>query len=111
MREAAFEFYGVGVALEADRPEVLDSLRRDFEYFEAVPPRGGAEPIRLSLRGGPAPADFSKLGFPTLRTSAYSAYDRGPVRRIVYPEGAWAEYDYRRRRGSISTGATWGCEA
>jgi hypothetical protein len=87
---------GVAVSLSGHEPTV-ENLLRDFSSFGAG--LGEAE-IGLSLTlerpfGPPPPL----VSFPAKRAVAW---DRGPVRHVLYDDGSRAYFDFATGRGSIS---------
>ena len=97
MTELDLDFYGVPVSLAGGPPEVLEDLRRDFEYFFVPCP--GDDPIRFALE-----PDRPRMGLasrPLFRTKDYAIFDRDGTRLIAYADGACAEYDFSARTGRI----------
>ena len=97
MTELALDFYGVPVSLAGGPPEVLEDLRRDFEYFFVPGP--GDDPIRFTLEQ--RLPQRAAQGRPLFRTKDYAVFDRGARRRILYADEACAEYDFAAKCGSI----------
>ncbi|MBI5630187.1 MAG: hypothetical protein HY921_04810 [Elusimicrobia bacterium] len=105
MKSLALDFYGISLSVEADSSEILEPLRRDFEYFSAPGPTSdGREPaaigIRLWLKAPPAHR-LSDAGVPIFKTKEFLVKQRTSQRLISYCDQAWAFYDYRSRRGEI----------
>lgn len=117
MRELNLNFYGVTVCLLCEAADVLESLRRDFEYFTAdggggatvpqsgaplqSPRRQGGTAIQFTLHAGPPPADALPAGMATFRTGEFTVYDSRRVRFVHYHDDAWATYDYAGKNGRI----------
>lgn len=102
MNGLELDFYGATVRVVSDHAGVLESLRRDFEYFLAAGPAGGASPVRLALSLGPPRAAGPTPSFlPTFRTREYAVYDKGKTRFIHYADAALAVYDFAKKSGQI----------
>ena len=97
MNELNLDIHGVPVSVSGGPPEVLEALRRDFEYFVLPFPGEGA--IQLALE--PRLPELPPEGRPLFRTKDYAVFDRCAGRVIVYADGACAEYDYAAKRGRI----------
>ena len=75
----ALDVYGLRISVEGDWPEVIESARLDFEWFEA-----SREPAALVVRVERRPPDFARFGdleatFVTPRNVVYQAPDRTVV--------------------------------
>ncbi|MCX5796111.1 MAG: hypothetical protein NTY77_11500 [Elusimicrobia bacterium] len=97
MTELNLDIHGVPVTLSGGPAEVLDDLRRDFEYFFLPFPAEGAIHIELE----PRLPERSPEGRPLFRTKDYAVFDRSGIRLIVYADEARAEYDYAAKHGRI----------
>ncbi|MDD5628614.1 MAG: hypothetical protein PHU21_06090, partial [Elusimicrobia bacterium] len=98
MNELYLDIHGVGVTLRGGPEDVLEDLRRDFEYFSMpFPAEAGA--IELDLE--PRSPEAAPEGKPVFRTKDYAVLAGPAGRIIVYADGARAEYDYAARRGRI----------
>ncbi|MDP2865205.1 MAG: hypothetical protein Q8O90_03065 [Elusimicrobiota bacterium] len=95
-----FDFHGCVLEFRSGDLELADWFAADFSAFPAAP---GARP-EITIT-----ADILKTpprGLPgaLLRAGKWHILQSPPGRRLVwYPEGALCEYDYRARRGLVSS--------
>ncbi|MBI5240684.1 MAG: hypothetical protein HY926_09440 [Elusimicrobia bacterium] len=100
MESLNLDFHGIPVLLESRSAELIDALRRDFEYF--IVPGGVQEPLLLlTLDLESMPAEERPEGPPDFVLRDWRAFDAGPLRRVLYDDGALAVYDFQERRGRI----------
>ncbi len=93
---ALFDFHGVLVGIESEDAGMLDALRRDFSWFLSSKENRATISWTLSLRlpsAGPARGRSFR---------DYRAWDEGPVRRVLYDDGARASFDFVAGRGEVS---------
>lgn len=90
------DFHGVRGLLETDDKDLLEDLRRDFEFFVREEP-GTDFRVRLLLE--PPPAGIE--GRRSFGTAQFEAYDNGPVRTVDYGEEARGVLDFSAESGRI----------
>lgn len=99
MRELCLNFYGVPISAVSDNKNILESLRRDFEYFVVRDHHGKPPVVRLFLHAGPPPHERNPSPIATFRTSEFAVYDRRKTRFVRYHDGALAIYDFACEAG------------
>lgn len=94
-----FSFHGCVLEFRTGDRELADWLAADFSAFPAAP--GAAPAISITADTVTSPRRPPRA---LLRTRNWSLLSAPPGRRAVwYPEGALCEYDYRSRRGLITS--------
>ncbi len=100
MNSLNLDFHGIPVLVESLSEELIEGLRRDFEYF--VSPGGDREPlVILTLDLAPPPPEARPEGPPDFVLRDWRAFDAGSLRRVFYDDGAFAVYDFAQRRGRL----------
>jgi len=93
-----FDFYGVGLSVVTDSPALMESLRRDFEYFVASAP---PDPIVIRAHLGAPPWERVPACTASTFTPGAITYDAGGIRYNDYHRRALAIYDFAREQGEV----------
>ena len=94
----AFDFYGVGLEVASDAPELLESLRRDFEYFVARRRRARSACACIARRRrGRASRSAGVDARPRTRSPTTTA----PLRYADYHRRALAIFDFAHDAGEL----------
>ena len=91
-----FDIYGVTVGVASSDGEILDEIRRDFEWF-LVPAAGSPPDVRIELCAEPVPHRKSPAS-----PGSYEASDEGDVRSLDYQGRASTVYDFKAERGKVT---------
>ncbi|MBI4386896.1 MAG: hypothetical protein HY551_05910, partial [Elusimicrobia bacterium] len=103
MTELRLDVHGISVLLACDHPVVLESLRRDFAYFEAGP--ADTRPhIRWTLHADGARRIAEPARRAAFHMRDFAVFDEGSTRFVRYEDGALAVYDYGARSGHLYCG-------
>jgi len=94
-----FDFYGTGLSLSSASPEILDGIRRDFEYF--IAPTASSPIVKISATTGAPPFDRIPRKFASMMTPKAVTYDDGSTRYNDYGGRALAIFDFKREFGEI----------
>lgn len=95
-----FDFYGIIGEVLSDRPELLEDLRKDFEYFHA-PNGAGAPAFSVSIRHGSGRGGAK--GRTILSTSLFRARQSGSRREVDYNGRALSVFDAANDRITIDS--------
>lgn len=95
----SFDFCGCALNFASGDRALADWLAEDFSAFAAA---GAPDPITITAVTGEVRRD--RLPPAVFRTKRWEVLPSGPGRRLVwYPQGALCDYDYRARRGTLTS--------